>query len=523
MGRELLDHNKMIPRIQEYFPRKTEPMDMDIVFPEADEWVAISRAKRRLQSAALIAARVMVDILAILAAIWFSYWLRFESSLMLRAFPPEVIPGFPALAIPLLASIPLLVFYLKVFKMYDTNRYVRILDRLPRIVGAVNAYIITLLITYFLLKAMDMTRGYLLFLWFLSIAFIFLGRMLLQLGLSLARVNDVVVLNTLIVGAGKVGKSVAIKLKRHPKFGLRPVGFLDDDPLFQEFEEPELRDIKILGTHRDLSNIIREFEVDRVIIAFSHASHEQLIDLASKCKRAGVQCSVIPRLFEVITSDIVVNEIGGIPLIHLGEARIEGISRLLKTAEDYILGGLILLITWPILLATAVAIKLDSPGPVFFRHRRVGKDGKIFDCLKFRSMVNGADKMQAELVKKDRSNWLCWKKKEDPRITRVGRWIRKLSIDELPQIFNVLAGQMSLVGPRPHIPEEVKHYKEWHKQRLNVKPGITGLWQVNGRSDVPFDEMIKFDLYYIERWSPWLDFKIIMRTISAVLSRNGAY
>ncbi len=481
------------------------------------------RTTKKLESATLICSRIVVDTFATILAIWLAYWLRFSNSLFVRLFPPESFPGSQVFLFPLIASIPILLLYLKVFKMYDVSKYVRILDRVPRIVGAVNAYIITLLIASFTIKATEITMGYLLIFWLLCIILIFLGRALLQIFFSIAGVNEVVVRNTLIVGAGNVGKSVAIKLLHHPKFGLRPVGFIDNDPLYEKFEEDELKDIRVLGGHKDICRIINKYDVEKVIIAFSNASHEELMDLASKCKKAGVTCSVIPRLFEVITGDIVVNEIGGIPLIHLGNAKIKGVSSIIKTLEDYVLSALVILFTWPLFIATAIAIKLDTPGPVFYAQERMGKDGKRFKCLKFRSMVNNAEELQGELSRFNECDGPIFKIRNDPRITRVGKWIRKFSIDELPQIFNVLAGHMSLVGPRPPIPSEVKQYKEWHRQRLSVKPGITGLWQINGRSETPFDEMIKFDLYYIERWTPWLDFKIIMRTITAVISSKGAY
>jgi exopolysaccharide biosynthesis polyprenyl glycosylphosphotransferase len=360
----------------------------------------------------------------------------------------------------------------------------------------------------------------------LCILFLFTGRLVLQILLSIAGINDVVMRNTLIIGSGKVGKEVARKLIRHDSFGLHPIGMIDDDPLYTEFQEPELEGLRVLGGLDDMTRIIGDFDVEKVVIAFTNATSEKLLDVASKCNKAGVECSIIPRLFEVITDEITVNEIGGIPLIRLRQKKIEGYRGLLKAAEDYVLGTILLLIIWPVLLVTALAIKLDSPGPVFFKQKRPGRNGKCFNCLKFRSMVDGADKMQAELVNGDGKpdeNWLIWKDPEDPRITRVGKWIRKFSIDELPQIFNVLSGKMSLVGPRPSLKEEFSCYKEWHFQRLNVKPGITGLWQVSGRSDLPFDEMIKLDLYYIETWSLWTDFKIIMRTFSAIVSSNGAY
>ncbi len=496
------------------------------VLSEAEMSLLERMPSKRAEVAVRIASRLLVDASALLLAVWLAYWLRFENAWVLRIFPPENMLAFGDLAATMLLTSPVLFLALKVAGMYDTHTRVLILDRIPRIVGSANVYLVFLFIMSFLLGSSASTRGFLVFFWALCILLLFGGRLLLQLLLHLTGTYNVVMRNTLIVGAGKVGKVVARKLRRHDSFGLRPVGLIDDDPLFTDFSEPELKGLRVLGGLQDMPRIIGDFDVEKVIIAFTDASSEQLLDLASSCNKMGVECSIVPRLFEVITDEIKVSEIGGIPLIRLRDKKMSAYRRSLKLVEDYVLGTLVLLIVWPLLLATALAIKLDSRGPVFFRHRRVGKDGRCFDCLKFRSMVDGASSMQAELVDGDddaEHGWLCWKDRDDPRITRVGKWIRKFSIDELPQIFNVLSGEMSLVGPRPHIKEEVQSYKDWHKQRLNVKPGITGLWQVSGRSDLPFDEMIKLDLYYIETWSLWADFKIIMRTFSAIFSSDGAY
>jgi exopolysaccharide biosynthesis polyprenyl glycosylphosphotransferase len=493
------------------------------ILSEAERSLLERPVSKKAEVVARITARLLVDMTAFFGAIYLAFWLRFENAYIVRTFPPESAVAFNAIALALVLTAPVLFFALKICGMYDTRTRVRILDRIPKIAGAVNVYLVFLLVMSFLMDSSLSARGFLVFFWAFCIVFLFAGRSILHFVLSLSGISDVVMRNTLIVGSGKVGKEIARKLRRHDTFGLRPVGFVDDDPLYTEFCEPELSNMCVLGGLNDLSRIIGDFDVEKVIIAFTATSSEQLLDLASKCNKMGVECSIVPRLFEVITDEITVNEIGGIPLIRLREKKVEGYKKLLKSAEDYILGSIALLITLPIILGAAIAIKLDSPGPVFFRQKRMGKDGKTFNCLKFRSMVQNAEELQEELQEMNEAEGPLFKIADDPRITRVGKWIRKSSIDELPQIFNVMAGQMSMVGPRPPIPEEVERYKGWHTQRLNVKPGITGLWQVSGRSDLPFDEMVKLDLYYIETWSVWQDFKIILRTISAIVSSNGAY
>lgn len=512
--------------VQDAFPDLVleSDKDLDALLAGAGEGaIAAPSAIGKLKSLQLIVLRIIFDTVAFMTAARFSYWLRFESAFVTERFPAAVVPNFNELLIPLLLGLPLLLLFLRLSGMYQTHARVRILDRFPRAVGAVNAFIVSFLVVMFLVKQDDPSRGYLIFLWFFAILFIFFGRVLLQILFAVASIDDIVERKTLIIGSGKVGKALALKLKRHPEFGLNPVGFLDNDPLYDEFNEPELKGLEVLGGTDKFKEIVEEQKIDKVIIGFSRDSHEQLLELVSMCSEAGVDCSILPRLFEVITDEIIIREVGGISLVPLKKKRISGFDLVLKTLEDYALTLLGLLIFWPVLLATAIAIKIDTRGPVFFKQERVGKDGKPFNFVKFRSMVVNAEEIRHELDNEKDEDDLLWKIQDDPRITRVGKWIRKFSIDEAPQIFNVLAGQMSLVGPRPGLPDEVDRYKGWHRLRLNVKPGITGMWQVNGRSDLPFDEMVKYDLYYIERWSLWLDLKTILRTITAVISRKGAY
>jgi exopolysaccharide biosynthesis polyprenyl glycosylphosphotransferase len=196
---------------------------------------------------------------------------------------------------------------------------------------------------------------------------------------------------------------------------------------------------------------------------------------------------------------------------------------LLKRLIDIAFSFFGLLFGAPLLALIALAIKLDSPGPILFRQERVGKGGRRFVCYKFRSMVEGAEEQKASLRGLNEADGPIFKMKDDPRVTRMGRWLRRFSLDELPQLYNVLRGEMSLIGPRPPLPEEVAQYQAWHMRRLEVSPGITGLWQVSGRSELPFDEMVLLDIYYAEQWSPALDMKIFLRTIPKLIFGDGAY
>ncbi len=470
----------------------------------------------------IISLRVIVDALAFVCAARFAYWLRFEAPFFTSHFPAENIMPFNEVLLSLLISLPILFFFLKVCGMYETRVRIRALDKLPKVIAAVNSFVITLLVAMFLLNSSSGLRGYMIIFWGSCIIFLLAGRLLLQVGYSVMGATDVIERNTLLVGAGQVGKALALKLAQHPEFGLRPVGFIDDHPLIERFNEPEIQHLKVLGGLEDTSRVITEQKVEKVIVGFSRDSHESMLHLVTLCNNCGVEVSVLPRLFEVISEEVLVHEIGGISMVPVNKKKMAFVRKVTKTIEDYVLALTGLLIFWPLLAAIAVAIKLDSPGPVFYKQTRIGKHGKPFQFIKFRSMVAGADQMRATLTN-GRGEDLLFKMTDDPRITRVGKWIRKFSLDEVPQVFNVLKGQMSIVGPRPGLPEEVERYKGWHRLRLNAKPGITGVWQVNGRSDLPFDEMVKYDLYYIECSSLWLDIKTIIRTVAAVLHGKGAY
>lgn len=481
---------------------------------------AVANDSRKLL--VVIALRALVDVVAFFCAARFAFWLRFENSFLANRFPPDNSLPLNEVLGALLISLPVLLFFLKACGMYETRIRIRTLDKLPKIITAVNSFVITLLISMFLLNASSGYRGYIVIFWFSCVLFILAARLLLQIGYSVTGATEVIERNTLLVGAGQVGKALALKLSRHPEFGLRPVGFIDDHPLIERFSEPEIKHLHVLGGLRDTAGIIRDRKVEKVIVGFSRDSHESMLELVTLCNNLGVEVSVLPRLFEVISDEVLVHEIGGISMVPVNKKRMATARKLTKSVEDYALCLAGLLLCWPVLLAIAAAIKLDSPGPVLYRQTRIGKNGRPFQFFKFRSMVDGADRMRDEL-ENGRGEDLLFKITDDPRITRVGRWIRKFSLDEVPQVFNVLRGQMSVVGPRPGLPEEVERYKGWHRLRLNAKPGITGLWQVNGRSDLPFDEMVKYDLYYIECSSLWLDAKTIIRTVAAVLRGKGAY
>jgi exopolysaccharide biosynthesis polyprenyl glycosylphosphotransferase len=236
-----------------------------------------------------------------------------------------------------------------------------------------------------------------------------------------------------------------------------------------------------------------------------------------------VRVRVVPDLLQLSLNRVHMDQVAGIPLLGVREMSLTGWNLILKRAMDIVIGGLGALVISPLLAVIAISIRLDSPGPALFRQVRVGRGGRSFTIYKFRSMVENAEDVRRYLDAMNEADGPIFKMKDDPRCTRVGRILRRLSLDELPQLYNVLRGEMSLVGPRPALPSEVAQYQDWHKKRLDVSPGMTGLWQVSGRNKLSFDEMVLLDVYYAENWSPTSDLRIILKTVPLVLIGEGAY
>jgi exopolysaccharide biosynthesis polyprenyl glycosylphosphotransferase len=349
--------------------------------------------------------------------------------------------------------------------------------------------------------------------WLFAIIAITAGRAIAR---GLARKNLAYVQNTIIVGAGDVGQLVAKKLRQHPEYGLNLVGFVDDRP---KDRAESLADIALLGGLEQLPQMVQILDVERVIVAFSNDSHEEMLDLIRSLKDLDIQIDLVPRFFEVIGTNVGIHTAEGLPLIGLPALRLSRSSLLMKRTMDLVLSITGLVLLSPLFLAVAVWIKLDSRGPVFFRQLRMGSGDQTFEIYKFRTMAVDADERKqdfAELNKHLNGDARMFKIPNDPRVTRSGKVLRRFSIDELPQLLNVVRGEMSLVGPRPLILEEDLHVVDWRRQRLNLKPGITGLWQVLGRDDIGFEEMVRLDYVYVTTWSLWNDLKLILRTIPAL-------
>jgi exopolysaccharide biosynthesis polyprenyl glycosylphosphotransferase len=342
---------------------------------------------------------------------------------------------------------------------------------------------------------------------------------------TLARRSPLYVQNTIIVGAGEVGQLVGRKLLQHPEYGINLLGFVDEQP---KERRPDLGDLTILGTRDELGEIVEKQPVDRVIVAFSNDRHEELLPLIRSVRDAGLQVDVVPRLFEVVGPKTSVHTVEGLSLVGLAPLRIPRSSRWAKRALDLVGVSLMLILATPLFAIVAVSIRLDSPGPIFFRQRRLGKDMREFTVLKFRTMCVDADDsahrayiasaMSAGAA--PQANGL-FKLDRPAEVTRVGRWLRRTSCDELPQLINVLKGEMSLVGPRPCLPYEVAHFAPYHFDRFLVPAGLTGLWQVSARAHSTFGEALELDVLYAQSWSLGLDFSLLARTPLHLLRARG--
>ncbi len=319
----------------------------------------------------------------------------------------------------------------------------------------------------------------------------------------------------LIVGAGEVGRRAGEAVRAHTRAGMELVGYLDD--------RPAGNDLPILGTLDQVREVICRYSVDEVVIALPRRAYQRLDWLVETMLDLPVRVHVIPDYFALALWRANWTEFAGIPTIDLRAPAIDGFQRLIKRIFDLVVGGMITLALLPVMGIVALAVKLDSPGPVLFRQQRVGENGRLFTMYKFRSMIVGAEELQEQVNEMDGKGRIIHKKRDDPRVTRVGRFIRRFSLDELPQLFNVLKGDMSLVGPRPELPWLVDRYEPWQRKRFAVPQGITGWWQVNGRADHPMHLSTEEDLYYIQNYSLWLDIYILLKTPWVVLRGKGAY
>ncbi len=450
--------------------------------------------------------RIPVDFLAALGALLAAYYLRAQENVLPDFFKRPDLGSFPTfdvyLQLAVVGSIAFVVL-LSLFRLYSLKVTDSLLAEVRKIFSASLIWLMASITYYFVLRQFPFSRLVL----FYAFAFLFLFA-------SIGRITV---------------KNIQRYLLRKG-VGKRRILFVGENAMTQELSDILVRSgsAQILGRAKnflDLVAMIGEQKGAEEIIQ-TQDDHEQAEHIIDFCREHHLQYHFVPDLLEVHRSNIEISAIGGIPLISLRPTPLDGWGRVLKRSVDIMASGLGLVILSPVFFLIALAIKLSSPGTIFFRFlddgekvSRIGERGQPFHCLKFRTMVMGTHQLRyTQLADRNlRKGSPMVKIKDDPRVTGVGKFLRRLSLDELPQLWNVLKGEMSLVGPRPHLPEEVEQYDRHHKFLLTIKPGITGLAQISGRSDLPFEEEVRLDTYYIENWSLMLDVKILLKTVLVVL------
>ena len=347
---------------------------------------------------------------------------------------------------------------------------------------------------------------------------------------TFARSRQINLIPTLVVGRGQEASLFIREMRERPSLGYRVIGVVDTNAIDPQ---ASYEDVPVVGRLESLPEVIRDSGANEVIIADPQVNGDALFEVMMRCgRRRGVEFRIAPSLFNCLPRKTEIDQIGALPMIRLFREPLSSSARILKRTFDLIFAALAILLLLPLWLLIALLIKLDSRGRVFYTQERVGMDGRLFLLYKFRTMQANAD---ADLHREYQRAFIAgraeanlgnetkptYKLLADPRITRIGKILRRTSLDEVPQLLNVMSGDMSLVGPRPPIPYEVEAYELWHRKRLDMKPGLTGLWQVSGRNRLPFEEMVRLDLFYIENWSLLLDLKIILRTGFVMIAGEG--
>ena len=478
---------------------------------------SIGSSSRQAQRRLFLVALFVSDVLALLLASFLAYLLRFLFDIdIFEAVAPS--PDF-YLRLTTLLLIPGGILLFWQFRLYDLNYLLGGTDEYGRILNASTFGMMFLILAFFFMRFV-IARGWLVLLWFFSVFIVGVFRFGMRRAAYAARRRGYLRVPTLVVGADAEGRAIAHQLQETQTCGADVIGFLDDQ---LPAGEP-VAGVPVLGAVAEIQSVVAQRGVEEILLSTSALPREQVIqiyELFAACPTVTLRMS--SGLFEILTTGARVKEWGYVPLISINKVRLGDFETWIKTAFDYglTLAGLICIS--PILLFSAIAVKWDSQGPILYRRRVLGRGGYEFDAFKFRTMrVDGAEILarHPDLLAEWQTNQ---KLKDDPRVTRVGGFLRKYSLDELPQLFNVLLGQMSLVGPRMIAPEEAQKYGKWKMNLLTVKPGITGMWQISGRSDVSYEERIRLDMHYIRNYSIWLDLMILFRTLPVVLGGRGAY
>jgi len=417
--------------------------------------------------------------------------------------------------ISLLFSLTWLTILL-LFSLYDGKKYLRVTDELVSLIMGSFVAGITMAGELYFTPGTISREVFLLF-WVLSFLFILFWHMSVRIIFRFQKNGNSSSRDILIIGAGLVGKRLSRQIRNNGNLGVHIVGFLDDD-----LEKIQQND-SVLGKVDQARKLVKNKGIDDVIVALPNRAQRRINTLVSELIDLPVKVWVIPDYFHLSMFKTKVTQFYDMPMVSLRAPALNDYQRMIKRALDVVATTLLMIIALPLMGIIGLVIWLDDPGPILFKQTRVGENGEPFTMYKFRTMVENAEKMQRDIEEFDEEGHLIHKKEDDPRVTKVGQFLRKTSLDELPQLFNVLKGEMSLVGPRPEMTYMVDRYKRWQRTRFAVPQGISGWWQVNGRSDKPMHLNTEDDIYYVKNYSLWLDIKILIKTIFVVLRGKGAY
>ena len=459
---------------------------------------------RRRQTGYLLIA-ICLDLIGIVGTL--------EMSRQLRDYLPfgKVIPvpvEIPISVMLLTAAIWFVVFML--FNVYDPGRSDSLMNELRNVMaGSLFALLTMAGALYFSFR--DVSRLFIGYFYILTVLYLLGWRIIGHWLWHVGGGNANRPYRVLVAGAGELGQQAASIIR---EAGHQVIGFVSDQEQAAGAAFPHL------GGLDEAAKVVMQQQIDHVIITLPYQAYDHLETLILSLQRLPVQISIAPNYLNLVLHQATVQDVGGLPLVNLRDPALNPSQRLIKRGFDVIVGSLLLLVGAPILLIIAAAIRLDSAGAIIFRQKRVGENGRLFTMYKFRTMVDNAEQQAATYTS---DGHVVYKREDDPRITRVGFFLRRTSLDELPQLINVLKGDMSLVGPRPEMPWLVDKYEAWQHKRFAIPQGMTGWWQINGRSDKPMHLHTEDDLYYIQHYSLLFDLVILWRTIFAVLRRRGAY
>jgi exopolysaccharide biosynthesis polyprenyl glycosylphosphotransferase len=460
----------------------------------------------------------VLDLLLTMGSLWLANWLRHE-------FPavPFGNPGFAPSQVFLapgvfVGTLLIWAFFLWYFGVYDERRAHSFYLEVQSLLIAVT--ISTVVFSAFLFFYVEFfSRLIAVYFYVINLALLINLRWIVRLILRTVLADWEAQRPVLVIGTGDIAREIIRLLRERHWMFLDPLGVVG----LNAEDKPADDSIELLGDLGDLPQLVAKHRVDEVIIALSVEDHEQMVSAVEELAALPVRVRIVPDLLELVTARAQVEDLNGIPLIGIRDPAITGFARAVKRAFDLVLSTLAVILLSPLMAAIAIATKLDSPGPIVFKQRRVGENGRHFMMYKFRTMVADAERQIEEKIAQGARLEEVYKPRQDSRVTRIGRILRRTSLDELPNLINVLKGEMSLVGPRPELPWMVERYEPWQRKRLAVAPGMTGWWQINGRSDLPLHHNVQYDLYYIQNYSPLLDLIILWRTIWIVLRGKGAY